>query len=135
MLSWNVLYIPGWPQIQRATCLCLLSAGIKGAHFHAQFVFSTLASLFCGILPSIPFLATCFSICWTILPILVLCMLWFWNQGLQIITSSRFVVASGADLVKEPDCTTLVLVGVTTAPLKKNRSGLQPDSDCASSAL
>lgn len=25
---------PGWPPIQRATCLCLLRAGTKGAHHH-----------------------------------------------------------------------------------------------------
>jgi hypothetical protein len=28
-LSWNSLRRPGWPTIQRSSCLCLLSAGIK----------------------------------------------------------------------------------------------------------
>jgi hypothetical protein len=30
-LSWNLLCRPGWPQTQKSTCLCLLSAGIKVA--------------------------------------------------------------------------------------------------------
>ena len=35
-LSWNLLCRPGWPRIQRSTCLCLPSAGIKGMHHHCQ---------------------------------------------------------------------------------------------------
>ena len=33
-LFWNLFCRPGWPQTQRSTCLCLLSAGIKGVHHH-----------------------------------------------------------------------------------------------------
>jgi hypothetical protein len=33
-LSQNSFCRPGWPWIQKSSCLCLLSAGIKGMHHH-----------------------------------------------------------------------------------------------------
>jgi hypothetical protein len=33
-LSWNSFCRPGWPRTQKSTCLCLLSAGIKGVSHH-----------------------------------------------------------------------------------------------------
>jgi hypothetical protein len=35
-LSWNLLCRPSWLQIQRSTCLCLPSAGIKGMCHHCS---------------------------------------------------------------------------------------------------
>jgi hypothetical protein len=33
-MSWNSLYRPGWPQIQRSAWPCLRSAEIKGVYYH-----------------------------------------------------------------------------------------------------
>lgn len=33
-LSWNLLYRPNWPQTQRSTCFCHLSAGIKSVYYY-----------------------------------------------------------------------------------------------------
>lgn len=35
VLLWNLLCRPFWPRTQKSTCLCLLSAGIKGERYHA----------------------------------------------------------------------------------------------------
>jgi hypothetical protein len=41
-LSWNSLCRPGWPRTQKSTCLCLLSAGIKGVCHHVPAIFQVL---------------------------------------------------------------------------------------------
>jgi hypothetical protein len=44
-LSWNSLCRPGWPWTQKFACLCLPSAGIKGMHHHAIYVFYSYISI------------------------------------------------------------------------------------------
>ncbi|KAM7333505.1 hypothetical protein ACRRTK_006825 [Alexandromys fortis] len=58
---WNSLYRSCWPRTQRSTCLCLLSAGIKGVQHHSLalvLVFQDRVFL-CSVTPSVQFARSC----------------------------------------------------------------------------
>jgi hypothetical protein len=51
-MSWNSLCRPGCPLTQKSSCLCLLSAGIKGMHHQAWLLMNILFTLLSEIRPS-----------------------------------------------------------------------------------
>lgn len=58
-LSWNLLYSPGWPQIQISSCLCLLRGKDKGLCHLAWLACVSLSILFPRSLGNYPVRESC----------------------------------------------------------------------------